>query len=411
MQKTAQRALSRRMKFRGLDVSIETDEGELRHWTDSSTGEKGTTKMKVPYGYIRRTQGVDGDHVDVFVGPYEMADHVYVIHQRKAPDFKAYDEDKCMLGFGTADEAKAAYQNHYRDDRFFGSMVTMPFDEFKKKVLATYDTPKKLAGALQYRQETPMSLSQTLRFFAKTGALTVQDSAQEAQEITRKLRGFARKHPATPGDEKASNLATKTSSYPYQLGVEKAVSFFRPKTAKDWASEGKSNASDAIRRAGRDMAHDPTGQVGIESSMAVKKLRDALVKKAEGEAMAAGGGAPSLGDPNFWGGGSQQPGQGAPQPQDAEEAISLLPGGTFQGANIKISPDGQKATSVKVSPDALQDPTSLAQFFQLPEPGAKIEISAPDQIPTVPVQGGGSGGMAAATVPGGGAPAPMGPQG
>ena len=144
--------------------------------------------------------------------------------------------------------------------------------------------------------------------------------------------------------------------------------------------------------------------------MAVKKLRDAIEKKAEGEMS----GGPSLGDPNFWGGGTPQPGQeSAPQPQNAEEAISLLPGGTFQGANIKIAPDGQKSTSVKVSPDALSDPATLQQFFQLPEPGTKIEISMPDQVPTVPIQGG-SGGMGAGPVAGGAAladPNAMGPQG
>lgn len=396
--KFAQYKLSRRIKFRGLDVSIETDEGEIRHWKDEESGTEGKTKFRVPYGYIRRTEGMDGDHVDVFIGPYEMAENVYVIHQRKLPDFKKFDEDKCMLGFGTAEEAKAMYLNHFNDDRFFGSMTIMPFEEFKKKVLATFEEPKKIANALQYRQETPMSLSHALRQFAKTGgAPTVQDSAQEAQEISRKLRGFARRRPVPVGEEKASNLAAKTAK-------------------AEWASENRSNVSDAIRRAGRDMAHDPTGHVGVESSMAVKKLRDTMHQKfAElpGELQAAlGGGAPtpSLGDPNYWSGGSQAQGGGGQQPQDAEEAISLLPGGTFQGASIRIAPDGQKSTSVKVSPDALQDPATLQQFFQLPEPGTKIEIAAPDQVPTVPVQGGG-GGIGAATVPGGGAPAPMGPQG
>ena len=56
-----------------------------------------------------------------------------------------------------------------------------------------------------------MSLSQALRSFAKTGsAPTVQDSAQEASDIARHLRGFARRHGSTIGMERASNLASKT---------------------------------------------------------------------------------------------------------------------------------------------------------------------------------------------------------
>ena len=161
--KLAQHKLSRRLKFRGLDVSIETDEGELRHWTDASTGEAGKTKMSVPYGYIRRTEGVDGDHVDVFVGPHEDAENVYVIHQRKAPDFKSFDEDKCMLGFHTADEAKTAYKNHYNDDRFFGSMSVLPFEKFKTKVLATFESPRKIAMPLPPDMPSPLPSMEPLR--------------------------------------------------------------------------------------------------------------------------------------------------------------------------------------------------------------------------------------------------------
>jgi len=92
---------------------------------------------------------------------------------------------------------------------------------------------------------------------------------------------------------------------------------------------------------------------------------------------------PSLGDPNYWQGGSEQ---APPQPQDAEEAIGLLPGGTFQGASIRITPEGEKSTSVKVSPDALIDPAALQAMFQA-DPTAKIEMQAPEGGPDVAVQG------------------------
>jgi len=139
--------LSRRMTFRGLDISIETDKGEKRHWFDPHTQRSGNTTMKLPYGYIRRTKGVDGDHVDVYVGPNERAKNVYIIHQMKAPEFKTYDEDKCMLGLLSADAAKKAYLAHYDNPKFFGSMTVMPFDEFKEKVLRSFELkrPHKIA--------------------------------------------------------------------------------------------------------------------------------------------------------------------------------------------------------------------------------------------------------------------------
>lgn len=152
--------LSKRMKFRGLNISIETDTGEFRHWYDPHNDEKGKTKMHYPYGYIRRTKGVDGDHVDVYVGPYEDAENVYVVHQLKAPDFKKYDEDKCMLGFKTKDEARAAYLNHYNDERFLGSITTMPFDEFKKKVERSFELqrPHKIASFYEHGVFTALKI-------------------------------------------------------------------------------------------------------------------------------------------------------------------------------------------------------------------------------------------------------------
>ena len=131
------RALSRTLKFRDLDVSIETDKGEEREWHDPFTGRAGVTKMKYPYGYIRKTMGVDGDHVDVFVGPEEDAPDVHVVHQKKAPLFIEYDEDKCMLGWHSADAAKEAYLAHYDDPRFFGRMTSIPFDQFKDLVFGS----------------------------------------------------------------------------------------------------------------------------------------------------------------------------------------------------------------------------------------------------------------------------------
>jgi hypothetical protein len=52
-----------------------------------------------------------------------------------------------MLGFASAERAKAAYLTHYDNPKFFGSMKTMPFDEFKGKVLATKDKPGMVKAA------------------------------------------------------------------------------------------------------------------------------------------------------------------------------------------------------------------------------------------------------------------------
>ena len=83
--KSKSRKLSRRMKIQGMDISIETDKGEYRHWYDPHNKTDGKTLMKYPYGYIRRTEGADGEHIDVYVGPNHDEEKVYIVHQNKVP--------------------------------------------------------------------------------------------------------------------------------------------------------------------------------------------------------------------------------------------------------------------------------------------------------------------------------------
>jgi hypothetical protein len=169
--KLARRRLSNRLNFRGLQISVETDKGEKRHWYDPHEKKHGVTTMKWPYGYIRRTEGLDGDHVDCFVGPNERAPKVYIVHQMKAPHFSEQDEDKCMLGFLSSDAAKKAYLQHYTDSRFFGSMTEMSFEDFKNKVARTFKHPAKIAYV-----ETPMQTAKTafLKYARYVGARVAQ---------------------------------------------------------------------------------------------------------------------------------------------------------------------------------------------------------------------------------------------
>lgn len=131
--------LDYRTTFQGLPISIETRRGAFRSWKDHK-GHEGRTKMKFPYGYIRRTEGADGDHVDCFVGKNPFAQHAYIIRQ-VIPDTGEYDEDKVMLGFDCAQDAQDAYLEHYNSNKFYGKMDMMPMHEFSQKVFQTKDNP------------------------------------------------------------------------------------------------------------------------------------------------------------------------------------------------------------------------------------------------------------------------------
>jgi SPP1 gp7 family putative phage head morphogenesis protein len=126
--------LEARYKFAGFNISVENKKGSTRSGTDKD-GHEWSVTMKYDYGYIRGTEGVDGDHVDVYIGPDEETQSVYIVHQND-PVTGKYDEDKVMLGFSSLHDARAAYLKQYDRPGFLGKIDVMPIEEFREKVLS-----------------------------------------------------------------------------------------------------------------------------------------------------------------------------------------------------------------------------------------------------------------------------------
>lgn len=140
-------------EFQGLPISIENKKGSTRKWYDPHEKREGSTTMHFDYGYIRRTEGMDGDHVDVYLGPHSEATTAYVVHQMKGPDFSKFDEDKVMLGFASEDEARLAYLKQYDKPGFFGGITAIPMSQFKEKVAQTKDHPMMLKSFVWFAHE------------------------------------------------------------------------------------------------------------------------------------------------------------------------------------------------------------------------------------------------------------------
>lgn len=138
-----------RQKWRGLELAVETPAGSVRSGKKPN-GAEWHTKMTFPYGEITGTVGVDGDPVDVFIGPDLDAPMVYVVHQNTVDDWTKYDEDKCFVGFSSKADAKAAFLANYDDPRFLGPITAMPVAEFIKKVRATREKPAMIKGLVLF---------------------------------------------------------------------------------------------------------------------------------------------------------------------------------------------------------------------------------------------------------------------
>lgn len=134
--------LQDRTSWNGLKISIENKKGSIRRGVDKD-GHQWATKMHFDYGYIRGSEGTDGDHVDCYLGDNMNAKKVYIVHQNDPVTHK-YDEDKCMLGFDTLEDAKKAYLMQYDRPGFLGKIDTMDFDEFKEFILLKRNHGKKI---------------------------------------------------------------------------------------------------------------------------------------------------------------------------------------------------------------------------------------------------------------------------
>lgn len=119
-------------EFQGLQIAIENRKGSIR----SGKNEDGTewkTKLTYPYGYIKKTEGTDGDEVDCFIGNNPESQKVFVIHTQN-PETGQYDEDKVFLGFDNEQQARDAFNQNYDSPCFIQDITQLTISELKEKL-------------------------------------------------------------------------------------------------------------------------------------------------------------------------------------------------------------------------------------------------------------------------------------
>jgi len=127
----------------GYDITIENPKGSIRSGVDAN-GQPWSVTMNNDYGYIRGTEGVDGDHIDVFLSDDPTTGKVYVIDQVNSDG--TFDEHKVMYGFKSALAAKRAYLANYSPGwKGLGTISEVSKEEFKKWVESSHRKTKPFA--------------------------------------------------------------------------------------------------------------------------------------------------------------------------------------------------------------------------------------------------------------------------
>ncbi len=146
-----------------FDITIEQPQGSIRRGKDAN-GKKWESKMHNTYGYFRGTEGVDGDHIDVFLSndiDGWNGRKVFVVDQYN-PD-GTFDEHKVMLGFNDIDEAKSDYLANYEKGWENGRRIDVTpvsLEDFEKWIGSSHRKTKafaEYAGVKKETEEKPLS--------------------------------------------------------------------------------------------------------------------------------------------------------------------------------------------------------------------------------------------------------------
>lgn len=140
-----------------FNITIENPKGSVRSGIDTE-GNKWETTMQNTYGYIRGTEGVDGDHIDVFLSndiDGWNGRKVFVVDQYNEDD--TFDEHKVMLGFNEADDAEAAYFANYDRDwakKHKAVLTGVNLEEFEKWIESSHRKTKAFAEYASVKKGT-----------------------------------------------------------------------------------------------------------------------------------------------------------------------------------------------------------------------------------------------------------------
>ena len=140
----------------GYDISIENVKGSVRSGKNPD-GTKWEALMHNDYGYIRGTDGVDGDHIDVFLSDTPEEGDVFVVDQVREDG--SFDEHKVMYGFPTEEAARDAYLSNYEPGwSGLGAITHVSKDEFKKWIQSSRRKTKPFAeyrSIRVYKEQNP----------------------------------------------------------------------------------------------------------------------------------------------------------------------------------------------------------------------------------------------------------------
>ena len=264
-----------------FDITIEQPEGSIRRGTDAD-GKKWEIKMHNTYGYFRGTEGVDGDHIDVFLSndiDGWNGRKVFVVDQYN-PD-GTFDEHKVMLGFNDMDEAKSDYLANYEKGWENGRRITVSttnLEDFEKWIDSSHRKTKPFSEYSSVNKETVATDKGGEKAEKKQEKQSVFDKAKEIADKEEKKRK------AEAEDDKPKEQSLTEAERKDAEEVAGALGY-RVEWVDTMAENGTIDADKKVIRIAKD-AENPLVQVlGHEVAHGVKRMDGGKFKALQKAAM------------------------------------------------------------------------------------------------------------------------------
>ncbi len=232
------------VNIHGLDVTIENPRGSKRSGKGPD-GKPWEVEMTAHYGYIKRTEGADGEQVDVYIGDRPASDRVFVVDQVDAKT-KVFDEHKVILGVGTLAQAQYLYDAHFDDGKGpqrRGAVTEMGIDEFKDW-LKNEDNTKPLAYNPAPKEKANVSVQSNQ---AQSGSPHDEASSTDGIRIAGESGNGER-----PGNNVFRSIAGVGDVLLGRDGLRSAVSAADASTASTSEQRTDDDQTGGVARAGDD---------------------------------------------------------------------------------------------------------------------------------------------------------------
>lgn len=170
------------IKVDGFNVTIEQPKGSVRRGKDAN-GKEWETEMHNSYGYIRGTESVDGDHIDIFLSDNPTKGNVFVVDQVNKDG--SFDEHKVMYGFSDMESARKAYLSNYEEGwQGLGNITEVSKEEFKKWIDSSKRKTKPFAEYTSVKTEGDVNVQHPIE--DKGGKRLVSNERYE--ELKKRMR-------------------------------------------------------------------------------------------------------------------------------------------------------------------------------------------------------------------------------